>query len=181
MNATLGTKPPYYGNIAVAAFLGDTIEQPVSIVNVPFSSPYESSYAAYSAPTAANNETTQLLRAILINMRTYNTTFEGSGLGVAANVTDRPSSLYALDVTGTLLPGDSVAVQRLWANGSDAISGITWDGWSYNYELSAGRPVRLSNVTVGEVLVVGDDGAVEVEVPDSSAVVLNFVGNGTVG
>ncbi|TVY52112.1 Beta-glucuronidase [Lachnellula cervina] len=70
-----------------------------------------------------------------------------------------------------------VGVQRLWANGSDAISGITWDGWSYNFELDDGRPVRLGNVTVGEVLEVGN-GGFTVAVEDSTAVVLSFTGAG---
>lgn len=163
----------------MAAFLGNTLVQPISVANVPLSSPYEAAYAAYSA--AANDTTTsRLLRAIVINMRGYNTTVDGTGLGTAANVTERVSRVYTLDVSGTLSPGDRVAVQRLSANGSDAVSGVTWDGWSYNWELDGGKPVRLANVTVGEVVVVGEDGAVEVGVPDSSAAVLNFVGNGTV-
>lgn len=167
----------------MAAFLGNTLVNPISIVNIPLSSPYEAAYAAYSAPTTNTTTTTQLLRTIVINMRSYNTTIDGTGIGIApANTTsDRVSRVYTLDVSGTLSPGDRVAVQRLSANGSDAISGVTWDGWSYNWELDVGRPVRLSNVTVGEVIVVGEDGAVEVGVPDSSAAVLSFVGNGTVG
>lgn len=160
----------------MAAFLGNTLAEPVSIVNVPLSSPYEAAYAAYST----SNDTSQLLRAMVLNMRTYNTTINGTGLGSNATGDERVSRVYTFDVSGTLQPGDRVAVQRLSANGSDAISGVTWDGWSYNWELDAGRPVRLSNVTVGEVVVVGEDGAVEVGVPDASAAVLSFVGNGTV-
>lgn len=80
-----------------------------------------------------------------------------------------------------LAPSTLVAVQRLAANGSDAITGITWDGWSYNYELANGQPVRLANVTdVGETVVVSDNGTVAVTVPDASAAVLWFVGNGSV-
>ena len=64
-------------------------------------------------------------------------------------------------------------VKRLHANGSDAITGVTWDGWSYNWELEQGKPVKLGNVTVGErVGVVG--GEVTVGVVDSGAVVLEF-------
>ncbi|KAF6832002.1 glycoside hydrolase family 79 protein, partial [Colletotrichum musicola] len=63
-------------------------------------------------------------------------------------------------------------VQRLRANGSDAVSGITWDGWSYNHELDEGKPVKLDNVTVGETVEV-KDGRVEVEVAASEAVVVS--------
>lgn len=113
-------------------------------------------------------------------MNSYNTTVDGTGLGVATNITERVSREYTFDVGGgNLQPGDRVAVQRLSANGSDAISGISWDGWSYNYELDMGRPVRLSNVTTGEYVTVSVNGTIVVSVPDSSAAVLNFVGNGT--
>ncbi len=66
------------------------------------------------------------------------------------------------------------------ANGSDAITGITFDGWSYNYEVRAGRPVRLGNVTVGERVVVGEGGVVTVRVADASGVVLDVGGVGGV-
>ena len=59
------------------------------------------------------------------------------------------------------------------ANGSDAITGITFDGYSYNYELDAGRPVLLRNVTRGETAIV-KNGLVKVDVPASSAVILDF-------
>lgn len=115
-------------------------------------------------------------------MHTYNTTVDGTGLGASPNITTRIARAYTFDVSGgSLQPGDRVAVQRLSADGSDAISGISWDGWSYNYELDRGKPVRLSNVTVGEYVVVGADGTVVVSVLDASAVVLSFTGNGTVG
>lgn len=113
-------------------------------------------------------------------MHSYNTTFDGTGLGDATNITERISRVYTFDVSGvdSLASGDQVSVQRLSANGSDAISGITWDGWSYNWELDEGRPVRLANVTVGEFVTVSDNGTVAVSVPDSSVAMLSFL-NGT--
>ncbi|CAN8101169.1 unnamed protein product [Discula destructiva] len=179
INATMGTKPPYYGNIAVAAFLGNTLTSPVSIANIPLSSDAEAAYAAYSVGGSSPNT---LVRAIVINMHGYNTTVNGTGLG--ATPTPLPSRVvrvYTFDVAGSLQTGDRVAVQRLSANGSDAISGISWDGWSYNYELDRGRPVRLNNVTTGEFATVGADGTIVVGVPDSSAAMLSFTGNGTAG
>jgi len=60
------------------------------------------------------------------------------------------------------------------ANGSDALSGVTFDGYSYNWELDNGKPVLLQNVTRGETVRVGQGGQMTVEVPSSSAVIINF-------
>lgn len=105
-------------------------------------------------------------------MRGYNTTVDGQGLESVPNPPPRSSQQYTFAVSG-VRNGELVGVQRLLANGSDAITGITFDGWSYNYELDLGKPVRLHNVTVGETAVVRN-GQVTVDVPDSSAVLLNF-------
>ncbi|PSR87157.1 glycoside hydrolase family 79 protein [Coniella lustricola] len=172
VNATIGTKAPYYGNIAVAAFLGNTLKNPVSIAEIPLADDTESAYAAYSAASS------ELLRTMVINMNTYNTTLDGSGLGEATNLTARTVRVYTFDVGGgSIQPGDLVGVQRLSANGSDAITGITWDGYSFNYELDEGKPVRLANSTLGEYVVVKNDSTISIGVPDSSAAVLNFALN----
>lgn len=67
-NVTIGTKAPYYGNIAVAAFLGDTTPQApkVSVANLRLPSEEESAYAAYVGG--------ELRKVIVINMREYNAT-----------------------------------------------------------------------------------------------------------
>jgi len=160
--ATIGTKPPYYGNIAVATFLGDVGNNDVQIANLPLSSPLEAAYAAYDKGA--------LKRLAVVNMRTYNYTVNGTSDIV--NPETRPSQTYEFQVpqecTGEVL------VQRLLANGSDAITGITFDGWSFNWELERGKPVRLGNVTTGEKVGV-KSGVVSVEVPDSSAAILGFL------
>jgi hypothetical protein len=157
---TVGTKSPYYGNIAVAAMLGDLTAGAVQIANIPVASPFEAAYAAYVDG--------KLARIAVINMRVYNYTVNGT-LSVL-NPVERPCQEYAFQLPEEC---DRVEVQRLYANGSDAISGITWDGWSYNLELDHGKPVRLHNVTVGERLS-AQGGTVMVEVQDSTAVILNF-------
>jgi len=43
------------------------------------------------------------------------------------------------------------------ANGSDAITGVTWNGISYNHDLGFGKPARLSNGTRDEDVAVGKD------------------------
>jgi hypothetical protein len=171
---SIGTKAPYYGNIAVAAFLGHIPTSPVSVAHIPLSETTEAAYAAYTSTKGSTGANT-LARMMVLNMQSYNSTVDGEGLSPlpASDVTPRGSKNYTF-VLGPTLAGRKVQVSRLWANGSDAITGITWDGWSYNYELDEGKPVKLGNVTVGETTVVGKDGSVSVSVPDSSAVILDF-------
>lgn len=190
--ATRGTKPPYYGNIAVAAALGNTRKHNVSVAalspsgSASSASDIDSAYAVYVDG--------RLARVLVLNLRGYNTTIGGTGLGESApaSMLLRPSQNYTFSVPAPALGANDtrssgrphrthdrgnsttgVLVQRLLANGSDAITGIAWDGWSYNVELAGGKPVRLANVTTGERLAV-QGGQVTVSVPDSSAALLHF-------
>lgn len=165
---SMGTKPPYYGQLAAAAVIGDlTRGGEVRVVEVPLRGEREAAYATYVDGW--------LEKIAVVNMRAYNYTVNGTSSVV--NPEKRPSTRYEFRVPAYVCEGGKVVgVKRLWANGSDAVSGVTWDGWSYNWELDAGRPVRLGNVTVGEVVTVGrgKKGVVSVEVADSSAAVLEF-------
>ncbi|KAK8132786.1 glycoside hydrolase family 79 protein [Apiospora kogelbergensis] len=135
--ATRGTKAPYYGNIAVAAFLGNLRIAPRPNRPPPPDRQRHRGRLCCRSPTAATASTgVQLFRR-----------------------------------RGTT----TARIQRLYANGSDAITGITWDGWSYNYELDEGRPVRLANVTVGETVQV-TNGTLNITVPDSQAVLVTLGG-----
>jgi hypothetical protein len=154
--------------------LGNMTKEPVTVVGIQLPTEFEAAYAAYTGagPTRA------LARIMVLNMQTYNTTVGGQGLEPLPGAPPpRGSKTYSFG--GATSAGATVSLQRLWANGSDAIAGITFDGWSYAYELDGGRPVRLSNVTVGETATVGANGSVSVVVPDSSAVILNFSGVGS--
>ncbi|GJC84925.1 beta-glucuronidase [Colletotrichum liriopes] len=138
----IGTKAPYYGNIAIAAFLAPPkSSDPVSVAHIPLQGGDEQSaaYAAYHGDTLA--------RLIVINMHAYNSTINGTGTTPNPNPKSRKDFAYSFEV-----PWDAglANVRRLRANGSDAITGITWDGWSYNHELDEGKPVKLDNVTVDE-------------------------------
>ena len=162
--ASIGTKAPYYGSIAVAAMLGNLVVHNTSIANIPLPDEREAAYLAY--------EDGQLARLLVMNMEAYNYTVGGTGEG-PVNTEPRPNVTYTFNLTG--LEGQSARVQRLSANGSDAVTGISWDGYSYNYELDMGRPVVLENVTRGERVEVAANGSVSVVVPASSAAVLTFL------
>ncbi|KAK0657684.1 glycoside hydrolase family 79 protein [Cercophora newfieldiana] len=174
-NATLGTKAPYYGNIAVAASLGNTVVSPAAVAHIPPATKQdkEAVYAVYT-----HNGTT-LARIVVINLHSYNTTVDGAGTVSVVDPPPRPIRSFAFTSTGSsdttpaMKKGTALKIQRLLANGTDAISGITWDGWSYNYELDRGRPVRMGNVTTGETVEVEEQGGFTVGVPDGSAVLIH--------
>ena len=163
----MGTKAPYYGNIAVASMLSSPSNSQVSIANITLGSdPEQAAYAAYSG--------SRLARIMVLNMHGYNTTVDGEGLvPLPTPAPERTVRNYTFAVGGGVRDGSRVHVQRLLANGSDAITGITFDGWSYNWELQNGKPVRLHNVTVGETATV-ESGKVTVGLPDSSGALLSF-------
>ncbi|KAH8156926.1 hypothetical protein CIB48_g11321 [Xylaria polymorpha] len=150
--AAVGTKAPYYGNVAVAAFLGNLRIEPVRVAHLDLgrgdagnSSDTEvgvqdAAYGAYVDDA--------LTRIMVVNMRAYNYTLNGTGDLDLRNPAPRKVRTYSFGVDG-FADGREALVRRLYANGSDAITGITWDGISYNYELDLGKPVRLQNVTTG--------------------------------
>ena len=166
-NISISTLPPYYGNIAVAAMLGDLTSEIPRIVAVPLEGvgDFAAAYGAY-----VNGS--QLARVAVIDLHAWNST-NADG---TVNSTPRPATNYTFALPSALgiADGTGVGVQRLVAAGSDAQTGITWNGWSYAYELDEGREVRMDNVTVGETVDVVE-GMVVVEMEWSSAVVLSFV------
>jgi Glycosyl hydrolase family 79 C-terminal beta domain len=160
-NATIGTKPPYYGNIMVARMLGNLTAGQVRIANLPQSNETISAYAAYLGST--------LQRIAVIQMREYNYTH-----GTRGNETFQ----FQFPLTHGV---KRITVERLMANGSDAITGISYNGTSYNYDLSkgsgnVGKPYQLANMTRGtpELLTILSNGTLFVPVPWSSAAILNF-------
>ena len=155
--APIATRPPYYGDITVATSLGNLVNHSVRVAEITAGQgrEVESGYAIYSDE--------KLVRVVVINMEEFNS----SSSSVLYN---RPSVNYGFDVPDGCSGG---SFQRLIASGSDAISGITFDGYSYAYELEQGKPVKLGNVTTGEQVEV-KAGYFEVQVLCSSAVVVNL-------
>lgn len=167
VNATKGTKAPYYGNIMVATFLGNLTAGNVSIADMELGNIHQNAYAAYVDG--------QLARIAIIQMNSYNSTFNGSGVGPTTTTAPRPSETFSFQLPASNTASlKGVQVQRLLANGSDAITGITFDGWSYNLELDDGMPVKMNNVSAGEMLQATQDGTISVTVPWSSAAILNL-------
>lgn len=159
VNESLGTKAPYYGNVMVAAFLGDLTKHNVSIGDMELGSTHQNAYAAYVDG--------RLERIAIVQLREYNYT--------TGSETPRPSETFSFQLpTAQGATAKVVNVQRLMANGSNAITGITFAGMSYNYELDKGRPVKMNNVTANEVLQVAEDGMVTVTVPWSSAAMMSL-------
>jgi hypothetical protein len=106
----------------------------------------------------------KLSRIAVLNMRAYNATSGGTG-------NTRPSQSHVFSIPES--QSKSAAVKNLWADGSDVLSGITFDGYSYDFSLDEGRPVLLSNVTRGTTLPI-QNGLVTVDVMDSTAVILEL-------
>jgi hypothetical protein len=112
----------------------------------------------------------ELSKIALINLHDHNTTADNN----YTTTGPRGTQSFSLKVPSSC-SSKTIKVQRLIANGSDAVSGVTFDGYSYNYELDNGKPVLLHNVTRGEKLRVGRQGTINIELPDSSAALLSFV------
>lgn len=154
---TLGTKPPYYGNIAVAAALGNITAGEIRVRNIPLSdSETAAAYAIY-----ANSK---LARLMVINLKQYN---------YSVPVPDKRLEI-AYNFTVPVECAGIGMVQRLIANGSDATTGITFNGASYEYEVAKGNPKLMGNVTKDETVWVGEDGGVAIWVPWSSAALVQL-------
>jgi hypothetical protein len=160
----IGTKPPYYGNIAVASFIGASGTRNVQVANLPLSMDEEAAYAAY--------EDGKLMRVMVINMHEFNYSLTANESWTNPAGTTRPTAAYKFSApTGC---AGHATMQRLMANGSDAITGVTWNGISFNYDLDLGKPVRLSNATRDEDVVISEDGTFSVGLPFSSAAMISL-------
>lgn len=170
--ATTATKAPYYGNIAVARFLGTATNNTTTTDSVriaeldledgPQSSPpYHSAYAAYI------ND--RLERIALIQMQAYNSSDDD-----ANDTGGRPSETFTFQLGGgqDLSTLQGIDVLRLTASGSNVVSGVTFDGYSYSHDLDDGRPYLLPDVPRGEVVQATSNGEVVLDLPWSSAAVL---------
>jgi hypothetical protein len=150
------TKPAFYGNLATADFTGRASgELRVMEVDLMDAGAVEEQ-AAY---VAFVDEVVE--RLAVINLRQWN----------ATESVQRPEQQYEFQTPGGM---KEARVKRLIASGSDSYSGVTYGGFSYNWELDNGKPVRLNNVTDVEIVLIGADGKLVVNVPASSAVIVSL-------
>lgn len=154
-SAPPSTNPPYYGQVMVAKALGSSRD--TRIKNIPLAGDTNAAYAVFDAD--------RLVRLVVLNMQAFNATSAGG----------RPKRGYRFQVPGSDSDGGAGAlrasVERLTAAGSDAETGITLGGVSYDYNRQQGKPVVVDD---REEMVVVEDGVLAVEVEDSSAALLTF-------
>ncbi|KAF4552916.1 Beta-glucuronidase-like protein [Elsinoe fawcettii] len=147
------TKPAYYGNVALAAFLGRIKEGDTRVADLGLQGDTGAAYGVW--------EKGRLGRVLLVDLREWNGTTEGSQ--------GRKKGRYVLQLErGARCEG---RVRRLEAVGADARDGVTFDGVSYDFEKKQGRPVRVKRETIEKART--DKGQLVVDVPWSSAVVMD--------
>ncbi|KAJ0285507.1 hypothetical protein CBS470a_006394 [Colletotrichum nupharicola] len=161
----IGTKAPYYGNLATAAILGRLGKDKVQVANLPATgNGAESAYGIYHSG--------KLAKVAILNMAEYNFTASGNATETELNKAKRSNHSFSINLDSSF-NGKTATVRRLIAPGADSITGITWDGYTFNYDVDNGKAVLVSNVTVGEEVAVSD-GKATLSIADSSAVVLEF-------
>jgi Glycosyl hydrolase family 79 C-terminal beta domain len=156
----MGTKAPYYANVATAAMVGKYCNTSPTQIKTLLGNESYTAYGAY--------ENGALKRIMAVNLEQYNYTSTNGSVNSAA----RPKTTYWFSApTGC---AGAAMVSRLMANGSDAITGITWGGYSFNYELQKGNPVLQTNVTKEEAVLIGEDGTLLLDVSASSAAMVKL-------
>ena len=143
------TLPPFYGNAAVATFLGN--QPDVQVVSFARPSSTEAIYAAYSGGS--------LTSMAIINMNIWNSTDSG----------DRSSTDYVLQLPNA---NGTALVSRLHAAGADVTTGVTLGGVSFDYNVGQGKPVNVSGQP--PEIVSGSNGTFTINVPFSEAAILTF-------
>ena len=132
----------------------------LSFLNLPLSHERDAAYASYVKG--------RLARVIVVNMNEFNATAGNEFV----DAYERPVKRYSLKLPRGV--EGCFSLRRLLASGSDAVTGVTFDGFSYDFELDGGLPVRQTNVTSGETVDVGREGVLTIDVPWSSAVIVDF-------
>ncbi|KAF2098183.1 family 79 glycoside hydrolase [Rhizodiscina lignyota] len=142
------TKPPYYGNIFVARFIGSSNN--TQIMNYPLDGESNVAYAAYDGG--------KLARMAFLNMDIYNLT--------ASAGAPKPSNTFVFNAPSW---ATSAEVTKLTAPEATSNTTITFGGYSYDYNLAKGRPVKVSN---GTSMIMPNNGVFSVEVAASEAVIV---------
>jgi hypothetical protein len=144
------TKPPYYGNIFVARFIGNSGR--TQIVNYPLEGPSNVAYGAY--------EDSKLARLALLNLDIYNLS--------SANGASRPTTTFTFPAPDGC---QSAKVTLLTAPEATSNSSITFGGYSYDYDRAQGRPVKVAD---DDTTISPANGVFSVGVGASQAVIVTF-------
>lgn len=139
-------KPPYYGNVFVAKFLGPSRAR---VSNIDLFSQYNSAYAAY--------ENGRLAKLAIIDFHEYN----------PSNSSTRPNSSFEVASNSF----KSATLEFFTAPGATFNTSITVAGMSYDYDLAKGRGVKVANTTQ---VVTPVNGVFEIPLSYSEAVLVTF-------
>lgn len=148
---TLQTKPPYYGKLAAATFLGKSQDVSVMTLALGGDKHVDSGYGAF-----VNNK---LQRIAILNLREYDS---NSG-------STRTSKKYTVKVT----PRSTWTVMKLTAGGARDQTGITFNGFAYDAD-TQGKAKRITSRASGTKIQADHLGNLVVDVAASEAVVLQI-------
>lgn len=144
------TKPPYYGNIFVARFVGNSGK--TQIVNYPLEGSVNVAYGAY--------DDGKLARLVFLNFNIFNLSL--------ADGAARPNNTFTFPAPEW---ANSAEVTLLTAPEATSNSSITFGGYSYDYNLAEGRPVK---VAAGDTTIKPVNGMFSVDVGASQAVMVTL-------
>ena len=141
------TNPPYYGLLAAAKFMGASQSRSVMNFTLGDDNSLNAAYAGYDTGSG------DLEKMAIVNFGYYTSGTRGS-------------SSYSFTVPAST----TWQVERLTGSSATATSGITFNGYSFDYP---GTASLVGDDT--ETIAVGSDGLLSISLPDSSAAVLNLV------
>ncbi|KAI8632144.1 family 79 glycoside hydrolase [Xylariaceae sp. FL1651] len=149
-------KPPYYGNVFAARFIGPSGKTQINhhLLGDPLHpDEHNVAYAAY--------DDGKLARVALLNILEFNGTQSGED--------ERPFTTFSFPAP----TGVSIArVARLWAPQAHENTTIIFDGYTYSYEQGKGKPLMVSD---DEELVHAQDGVFSVDVEASGAAIITVL------
>ena len=141
------TNAPYYGLLAAAKFMGESQDRSVMNFTLSDDNSLNAVYAGY------NTGSGKLDKMAIINFRYYTSGTRGS-------------SNYEFTVPAST----TWQIERLTGSSATATSEITFNGYSFDYPGTAQLAGNDS-----ETITVGSDGALNINLPDSSAAILSLV------
>lgn len=145
----VGTRAPYYGELAAATFLGDSSKVVVQELSLSSNETgVESAYAAYVQG--------DLVRLAILNMREYNSTAKEP----------RSSQNYSFKVDR----GTSWTIKTLAAPGSNVTTGVTFNGYAYEYN-TLGTGVKVDGRATDQRVRADSNGTLSITVQDSEAII----------